>query len=578
MNSLFNKRALLNKRTLSKLRMAALTISLAGTTSVSAFTQIGGAGALPMGHEWLTRTSVLEVLDAEHIIPADPEDPRAGWDKGLAKNLDLSSAQNEVARLTSIENNNPRFEPRYDDVYAAIMGERWVDMAGFNVTKSSTGKYNCFDAVAQEPADLQQDHYMRRYDDIGAEGGVIAARRAQNRFVMHFVNAAMAEKKSINAWDGGAYSSKKKLDQNYFLFGRAVHLFQDSFSPEHTVRLAKDNYEKVYQVKAYLCSEGAEQHTHDTMAALNFTSGDVIWKPNTRLESGWASYKVSSMKDVGLVAMEASKDLWAAFIRTMAVPRDQREAVARAEAETLVKNWLDFDEQEMLDWYENEEHRDHTYVLEDGQTGKGKSQYDCMIGLGVESGSQSERVAELDQLRRQCLYNVEAAPGYSDVNDPYMHIPYNWQWKSSKWLSVPDDWEMPELPADSGKTVTIKNAINGNPLTAPDGLYTNSYIYSNEGDAVEFVMVGDPEQEAYFRAKNDADLFLSYKATSSGSAKLFNSPNQAAYKVEQFGVLWGLKNTYWGQYLWFDQDDEGVQLTRKGDPDEAHSLWIIDGL
>ncbi|GLQ30878.1 hypothetical protein GCM10007876_13570 [Litoribrevibacter albus] len=558
--------------------MAILGAGILGTSSAFAFTQIGGGGALPMGHEWLTRTSALEVLNAEHIIPADPQDPRTSWVNGLAKNTDLSSAQNEVDRLTSIENNNARFEPRYDDVYAAIMGERWVDMAGFNVVKSTTGKFDCFDAVAQEPADLQEDHYMRRYDDIGAEGGVIAARRAQQRFIMHFVNAAMAEKKSINAWDGGAYSSKKKLDQNYFLFGRAVHLFQDSFSPEHTVRLAEDNYERVHQVKAYLCSEGAEQHTHDTKAVLNFTSGDVIWKPNTRLDSGWASYKVSSMKDVGLVAMEASKDLWAAFIRTMAVPRDQREAVAQEEAQTLVTNWLDFDEQEMLDWYENEEHRDHSYVLEEGQTGKGKSQYDCMIGLGVTSGSQAERVAELDQLRRQCLYNVQATPGYSDMNDTYMHIPYNWQWKSKEWLSVPDDWTMPELEADTGKTVTIKNAINGNPMTAPDGVTTNSYLYSKEGEAIEFVMVGDPEEGAYFRAKDDANLFLSYKATSSGRAKLFNSPKQAAYKVEEFGVLWGLKNTYWDQYLWFDQNDESVHLTREGDTDQAHSLWIIDGL
>ncbi|GAA3931133.1 hypothetical protein [Litoribacillus peritrichatus] len=566
------------KMACTKKHIAVLGLSLVSSTATLAFTQYGAGGALPMGHEWLTRTSALEVLNAEHIIPDDPQDPRAGWQKGLAKNIDLSSAQNEIDRLTAITNDNKRFEPRFDDVYAAIMGERWVDIAGFNVTKSTTGKFDCFDAVSQEPADLQQDHYMRRYDDIGAEGGVIAARRAQQRFINHFVNAAMAEKKSMNVWDGGTYSSKKKLDQNYFLFGRAVHLFQDSFSPEHTVRLAKDNYEKVYQVKAYLCSEGAEQHTHDTKAALNFTSGDVIWKENTRLESGWDSYKVSSMKVIGLVALEASKDLWAAFIRTMAVPRDQRETVARQEAQTLVTNWLDFDEQEMLAWYEVDEHRDESYVLEEGQSGKGKSQYDCMIGLGVESGNQAERVAELDQLRRQCLYNLQASPGYSDLNDPYMHIPYNWQWTSSTWQSVPDDWTMPTLEADSGKTVTIKNSLNGNPLTAPKGLKSRSYIYSKEGTPIEFVMVGDPNEGAYFRAKNDADLFLSYSATSSGSAKLHYSPNQAAYQVEPFGVLWGLKNTYWGQYLWFDQSDESVHLTSEGNTDEAHSRWIIEGL
>lgn len=570
-----------DKVTTIKKQIAVFTFSLAGAMTMSmstqAFTQIGGAGALPMGHEWLTRTSALEVLNAEHIIPADPQDPRASWTHGLAKNLDLSNAQNEINRIAGITNNNARFEPRYDDIYAAIMGERWVDMAGFNVVKSSTDKYNCFDAVAQEPADLQQDHFMRRYDDIGGQGGVDSATRSQARFINHFVNAAMAEKKNVKMWDGGTYSSQKKLDQNYFLFGRAVHLFQDSFSPEHTVRLPTDNYEKVHQVKAYLCSEGAEQHTHDVMAAVNFTSGDVIWNADTRLDSGWAAYKVSSMKTIGLVAMEASKDLWAAFIRTMAVPEDQRQAVAQQEAQTLVNNWLSFDEQEMLAWYDNHNHRDDSFVVEDGDTGPGKSQYDCMIGLGVESGNQSQRVAELDQLRRQCLYNVEAVTGYSDLNDTYMHIPYNWQWTSTTWESVPADWQMPTLQADTGKVVTIKNSVNGDPLTVPDGLSNNSVISSESGEAVEFILVDDRDQGVYFRAKNDSDLFLSYDAMW-GKGKLFNSPNQAAYQVQPLGNLWSIKNTYWNDFLWYRSYNDNIYVSGKGDTDKSHSRWIIEGL
>ncbi len=32
------------------------------------------------------------------------------------------------------------------------------------------GKHNCFDAVAQEPAEVQYDHFMRRYDEVGGQG------------------------------------------------------------------------------------------------------------------------------------------------------------------------------------------------------------------------------------------------------------------------------------------------------------------------------------------------------------------------------------------------------------------------
>lgn len=558
-------------------RLAGVMLSLLTSTSTMAFTQIGGGGAIPMGHEWLTRTSALELLNADHVISADPSDPRLGWSEGLAKNLDLSNAQNEVARIKSIAKSNALYEPRYDDVFAAIIGERWVDTAGFNVAKSTIDKVDCFNAVAQEPADLQQDHFMRRYDDIGGQGGVNAADRAQQRFINHFVNAAMADEKSVKVWDGGTYSKQEKISQNYFLFGRAVHLFQDSFSPEHAVRLPEDNYVKVRQIKAYLCSEGAEQHTHNTQDAISFSSGDVIWKSGTRLEAGWSTYKASSMKPVALVAMEASKDLWAAFIRTMAAPREERQAMAQQEAQTLVNDWLSFDEQEMLNWYEDETHRDHTYVLEPGQTGRGISQYDCMLGLGITSGNQAARVAELDQQRRQCLFNVKPAPGYSDLNDPYMDIPFNWQWTSSQWQTPSATWQIPQRLADTGKEVVIKNSVNGDPLVAPGGLSHNAAVYSTAGEAIEFILVGDMQKEAYFRAKNNADLFLSYSALS-GKGLLYNSPNQAAYRVQPMGVLWSIENTYWNDFLWYQSSSDRIYVNATGDQNKSHSQWIIDGL
>ncbi|MEX2963034.1 hypothetical protein [Microbulbifer sp. TYP-18] len=529
-----------------------------------------------MGHEWLTRTSALELLNAEHIIAADPNDPRSGWSQGLAKNTDLQLAQNEVTRLTGFLNSNTQFEPRYDYIYAAIVGERWVDTGGFNVAKATVGGIDCFNAVAQEPAELQRDHFMRRYDDVGGEGGVDAAIRSQQRFVTHFVNAAMAEQKDAKVWDGGAYSAHVNVDLNYFLFGRAVHLFQDSFSPEHTVRLPDDNYEKIRQVKAYLCSEGTEQHTHDATKAVNFTSGDVIWYPDTRLEAGWGAYKVSSMKPVALVAMEASKDLWAAFVRTMATPYAQRENVATQEAQVLVDNWLSFDEAEMLGWYDDESHRDETYVLAPEQTGPGMTQYDCMLGLGVESGSQAARVAELEQQRRQCLYNIEPVDGYSDLNDPYMQMPFNWQWKSLSWLNTPANWSIPQLPADSGNSVVIRNSIDMEPLVVRGSLSNNETLYSESGVAIEFIAV-EAGDKTFFRTKKNADLFLSYD-TLSGRGKLYNSASQAGYELNPAGNLWTIKNTYWNDYLWFYSGNRSPYLTGTGDPNLSHSQWIVEGL
>ena len=60
------------------------------------------------------------------------------------------------------------------------------------------------------------------------------------------------------------------------------------------------------------------------------------------------------MKSLPLVATEATKDLWAAFIRTMGVPLAQREAAARSEASRLVSNWLSINEAEARTWYNNE--------------------------------------------------------------------------------------------------------------------------------------------------------------------------------------------------------------------------------
>ena len=206
--------------------------ALSQPDAVMAFTQSGaninflGSG-IPMGHEWVTRMAALELIGGDPIADKliDPNDPRKMWDEGLAKNIDLSSpaAQREVKRIKSMTIQDKRYESGFELVYASILGERWVDIGGFNVTKGQVPKNeDCFDAVAQEPVEVQVDHFMRRYDDRGGEGGLEAAERAQERFINHFVKAATAPKMNIIVWDGGGYSKKETVDFNYFLFGRVT--------------------------------------------------------------------------------------------------------------------------------------------------------------------------------------------------------------------------------------------------------------------------------------------------------------------------------------------------------------------
>ncbi|MEI5637660.1 MULTISPECIES: hemolysin D [unclassified Pseudoalteromonas] len=558
-----------------KLKHLCLAISLSSSASVTAFTQWGGQGVTPMGHEWLTRTAALEVLDAEHIINADPNDPRLSWQHGLAKDTRLNTALEEVAKIQAQEIDNSLYEPRYDSIHSAIIGERWVDIAGFNVAKASTDPSgpDCFSAVSQEPADIQLDHFMRRYDDVGGQGGVDAAYRSQQRFIDHFVTAATASEKRMKVWDGGGYSTLTEVDHNYFLFGRAVHLFQDSFSPEHTVRLPEDNYESIWQVKAYLCSEGAEQHTHDTKDVLSFSSGDVIWQPDTRLESGWSSYQVSSMKPVALVALEASKDLWAAFIRTMALPPSQRRQAAEQEAQQLVDNWLSFDEQAMLQWYKDENKRDHTYVLAPNDSGKGKTLSQCMAGLNVGTTSQSERVAQLEAERRQCLYNIEAEPGYEDLNDPHLDIPYNWRWKSATWQTPPSDWQYPQRQADTGKHVTIQSAVNNQFLSAETINKDTHLKIANV--PLPLIQVSNAQGQQYFRAQQNPELFVGVSTSFSGYLQLLDSPKRASYTLINNGGIWNIKNDYWQQYVWFNQDKQRPEVNRHGKPNTLAAKWII---
>lgn len=550
-----------------------------------AFTQSVGTDfsfLVPMGHEWITRMAAAEVLGYTQgkapDVP-DPEDPRHSWTPkhGAAWNPKLSTAgARAVAQSIKSHPMNARDDHRYDArykaVYDAIIGERWVDLGGYGVTSSET----CWDAVAQEPADIQYDHFMRRYNDNGGGGGADAAQTSQERFVHYFVTAATAAPMQISTYDGGGRSASVTVDRTYFLFGRAVHEFEDSFSSEHTVRIKDDQFVKLWQVKSYICALGSEQHTHDLGEITKYTSGDVIWEPTllNHLNPGWSGYKASNMKTVALVSVEATKDLWAAFIRTLGVPADQRAAAAKKEADMLVKNWLDFDRTNMKTWYQDQGHRDDTYVLDRGETGKGQTQTQCMSALKVGTTDQITYVHKLEATQRKCLYNARPQAGFTDQFDPELHTWYSWKWLNgaAPLSDPPADWRIPNQPADTGAIVRIKSLANQKYMIAPST--NNSLIYNRDGDPLRFVMVG-PRDRAMFRAADDPLLFLDY-AAGRGWAKLYKpiigEPSSFAIKPAGQGVsIW---NAYWKQYFWLDGDEP--RLNREGDPKNLNAQWTID--
>lgn len=548
--------------------------------AVSGFTQSGVATTfgdlVPMGHEWITRMAGVELLGGDTVMKPDPDDPRKRWTKGLAKNTDLRGAQSEVDSIKAHKMSDSRYASTYDAVYAAIIGERWVDIGGFNVTKAnfmaktSLGT-DCFDAVAQLAVDVQYDHFMRRWDDRGGQGGVDAAQRSRDRFVEYFVTAATAPRGVVTVWDGGGYSALVTVDRNYFLFGRAVHLFEDSFSSEHTVRLDTDNYERPRQVKSYMCAAGSEQHSHADSAVFNYSSGDVIWNQHTRLDAGWQGYKASNMKPVALVATEGMKDVWAAFIRTMAQDDNKRADTARAEAQRLVDNWLNLDATEAATWYDDPGHRDATYVLAPGQSGKGQTVDACMKGLGY--GDQAQRAMQIESDRRLCLYNIIPVLGFSDAQDPSLKIPYNWQWRGLLTQTPPANWTIPNVKVPTEIRVKIKSVKANNYMVASDGIANNNWIYVKDGDALDWIVVGD-RNNAIFRSAN-APLFLSYRLIT-GAVKFFDTAADAAYKIDTKNGKNTIYNLRYTDYMWLD--GTSPYITGSGDPKNDNALWIVEGL
>lgn len=416
--------------------LALFLIALLGAGPVSAFTQgagILGTGGTPQGHEWLTMRSAMEVLgDESGTQPSDPRTkplpdgkpfPRA-QNAGLPGDLITAFKRQTVTDRT--------YGSKYKKVYDAIVGQRWVDIGGVNVAKAQVASINCFDAVPQLPNDIQQDHFMRERAQSGGQGAVQAIEDSTRRFVRYFVAAATAPEGTLKAWDGGGYSVKIDVDRNYFLFGRAIHLLQDSFSSDHSVRELEDGYKRVRGIKTYLCTLHSDQHGKTKPFAIDFSVdyakvGDVIWLSR---RNDWTP---ANVKLNALASVEAMKDAWAAIIRTLALPVAEREAAARAEAERIAGTWLSFDAKQIVERYDGPDApRIPTYVSD---------QVACDRTIGGPNHMQQTAAN-----RKTCIWNMIAIDGTTE-RDTSMHMYYRWNWKSSvRFEKPPEDFDPTREP------------------------------------------------------------------------------------------------------------------------------------
>lgn len=560
-----------------------------------------GQSVIPMGHEWITRLAAIEVLGGERALPTDTKDPRLDWPKdSLATDISLQGAEAEARRIRELvipKAADDRFAAIYKPVFDAIIGERWVDIGGVNLAEARTfDRTDCLDAVTQEAPDIQYDHFMRMPSDVDGEGGVHAAQQSAQRFVNYFVAAAMAKDGEIQVWDGGGWSVKVSVDRHYFMFGRALHLFEDSFSPDHTVRVRDDYFRRVRQVKSYLCASGSEQHAHASPLSPSergkfLASGDVIWKSMEGRTGAddWSAYPPSNMRDYALAATEGTKEVWAAFIRSMAKPVASREAFARQEAQKVAAKWLGFDAAEMRAWYSVEAHRGSsplsTYVKaspqhssEDG--GKGTTIDQCMK-RDWKGASQASKLTAFAESRRKCLYNMLPSSGDGD-KDPSLHLAFDWRWRNPLQLeNPPKDWQI-TTPNLVTVQVKLANRVNQTYMRSEG----NGYIYNDpkpNPNTVVFDITYDPsiplaQNNIRFAVNGQKGKFLSRAGDSWGRVDIYSGDDKGHFSLERRADgYYGIKNIDDNMYMYMYTNAK-TYINSDGNPDKHDSQWRVDGL
>lgn len=392
----------------SPIAAALLTCALA--TPAHAFSQnaLNGIGS-PPGHDYLTGMAGLEALQVTKPNPSRQLSAK-----------DLTVPPGLVAALRKQARQDARFAwAPYDSIISAIYGNRWVDLAG---TMASD---DCFDGIAQQPDELQHDHFLRGLYEAGFEGGKKAVEDSVGRFKRYFVKAATAPEGRMYFQDGGMITSDPMLaDRRFFLLGRALHLIQDSFSTEHAIR-STSKPEVVIGIKTYVCTLHSQMHTKNLpltpFVAAGSDDGDVIWKSLV----GWDRKKKGSETNVrpeALAAIEASKDVFAAFLRAIDQPPANRAAAAEAEARKLAENWFVIDERAM-------QFRLNSMSMNTDYIHDSREQLKCQDG-------EADFMDQVVQMQRRCAYNMW--PGGGRVNagtfvlrdkveiDEVMGVPYVW--------------------------------------------------------------------------------------------------------------------------------------------------------
>lgn len=127
----------------------------------------------------------------------------------------------------------------------------------------------------------------------------------------------------------------------------------------------------------------------------------------------------------------------------------------------------------------------------------------------------------------------------------------------------------------STKKVKLKSLENGKFMQAEGGrVENNSLIYctADETSALIFEMQG-PEDNAAFRVAGHDALYLSYRSLT-GAVKLYDSPDDAYYKITNYKGYSTIYNKASEQYMWVDSNGEPY-ITAAGNPELTSAHWNI---
>ncbi len=352
-------------------RTTALALALCASAGVStgaaAFSQKGSSGGLasPIGHEYLCVRGALDSGAASYKNDGDPAAlakkyaaaldqldkdgtlEKMGWSKsglsakaqGLWYGWGLQTKHEEVLKYSLDAVGKMVAGGPSLNAFSVAVGQRWVDEMGFATAGAVKGS-SCFNAVAQEPEENMADHFMRRGDEQNKSGLLAAYNEGIDRFKAYYAAAVAADDGLVPLRDGTLGGGRFYLvNKPYLLLGRAMHLMQDSFSPEHTIRATpggkdqkarivldppyytKDSseadYRQIVDIKDWDCAPGTYQHAHPKLGP-GFTpgnmdiSGDLIWKPYKQRKETFGA-PVGDLKPFARAAYQATVDLYQRF-------------------------------------------------------------------------------------------------------------------------------------------------------------------------------------------------------------------------------------------------------------------------